>query len=44
MGHSNLAVLCGQLGLVLAFALIAGVIAAPLLQRVWSPEIVIAQR
>ena len=44
MGHSNLAVLCGRLGLVLAFTLIAAVIAAPLLQRVWSPEVVIAQR
>ena len=44
MGHNNLTVLCGSLGLVLAFALIAAVIAAPLLQRVWSPEVVIAQR
>jgi hypothetical protein len=44
MGHHNLTVLCGRLGLVAAFALIAAVIAAPLLQRVWSPEVVIAQK
>jgi hypothetical protein len=44
MGHNHLTVLCGRLGLVAAFALIAAVIAAPLLQRVWSPEVVIAQR
>ena len=44
MGHRNLAVLCGRLGLVAAFALIMAVIAAPLLQRVWSPEVLIAQR
>jgi hypothetical protein len=37
-------VLCGQLGLVAAFALIMAVIAAPLVQRVWSPEVVIAHR
>jgi hypothetical protein len=44
MGQHNLTVLCGRLGLVAAFALIAAVIAAPLLQRVWSPEVVIAKR
>ncbi len=44
MGHNRLTVLCGRLGLVAAFVLIAAVIAAPLLQRVWSPEVVIAQR
>jgi hypothetical protein len=44
MGHNNLTVLCGRLGLVLAFALIIAIIAAPLLQRVWSPEVMIAQR
>jgi hypothetical protein len=44
MGHNTLTALCGRLGLVLAFALIAAVIAAPLLQRVWSPDFVIAQR
>ena len=44
MGHSNLTALCGRLALVMAFALIAAVIAAPLLQRVWSPEVLIAQR
>ena len=44
MGQHNLTVLCGRLGLVAVFALIAAVIAAPLLQRVWSPEVVIAQR
>ena len=44
MGHNNLMVLCGRLALVVAFALIAAVIAAPLLQRVWSPEVVVAQR
>jgi len=44
MGHDNLMALFGRLGLVLAFALIAAVIAAPLLQRVWSPEVVVAQR
>ncbi len=44
MGHSSLTVLCGRLGLVAAFVLIAAVIAAPLLKRAWSPEVVIAQR
>ena len=44
MGHNDLTVLCGRLGLVLAFALIMAIIAAPLLQRVWSPDVVIAQR
>jgi hypothetical protein len=44
MGHTNLIGLCGRLGLILAFALIMGVIAAPLLQRVWSSDTVIAQR
>lgn len=44
MGHSNLTVLYGSLGLVAAFALIMAIIAAPLLQRVWTPEVVIAQR
>ncbi len=44
MGHSNLTVLCGRLGLVAAFVLIAAVIVAPLLQRIWAPEVVIAQR
>jgi hypothetical protein len=44
MGHNNLTVLCGRLGLLAAFVLIAAVIAAPLLQRVLAPEVVIAQR
>ncbi len=44
MGHNHLTVLCGRLGLVAAFVLIAAIVAAPLLQRVWTPEVVIAQR
>lgn len=44
MDHTNLMGLCGRLGLILAFALIMGVIAAPLLQRVWSSDTMIAQR
>jgi hypothetical protein len=44
MGHNNLMILYGRLGLVLAFGLILATIAAPLLQRVWSPDVVIAQR
>jgi hypothetical protein len=44
MGHNNLTVLCGRLGLLAAFVLIAAVIEAPLLQRVLAPEVVIAQR
>jgi hypothetical protein len=44
MGHSNLTVLCGRLGLVAAFVLITAIIAAPLLQRVWSPNVTIVQR
>ena len=44
MGHNHLTVLCGRRGLVAAFVLITGILAAPLLQRVWSPEVVIAQR
>jgi hypothetical protein len=37
-------VLCGRLGLIAFFALIATFFAAPPLQRVWLPEVVIAQR
>jgi hypothetical protein len=44
VGHSNMTVLCGRLAIVAAFVLIAAVIAAPLLHRVWTPEVVIAQR
>ena len=44
MGYNNLTGLWGRLALVVAFALIAAVIAAPLLQRVWPPEVVIAHR
>jgi len=43
MSH-NLTGLCGRRGLIVAFALTATIIAVPLLQRVWSPEVVIAQR
>jgi hypothetical protein len=35
----------GGLGLIVAaFALISGIVAAPLLQRIWSPAAVVAQR
>lgn len=44
MRHDYVTVLCGRLGLVAAFVLIAAVIAAPLLQRAWSPDVMIAQR
>ena len=44
MGHNNLTALLGQLGLIAAFALIMAVVAAPLLQRVWSPVVEMAQR
>ncbi len=44
MGDNHLTVLCGRLGLVAAFVLITAIIAAPLLQRDWPPEVVIAQR
>ncbi len=44
MDDNHLTVLCGRLGLVAAFVLIAAIVAAPLLQRVWAPEVVIAQR
>jgi hypothetical protein len=44
MGHINLTALCGRLALVVAFALIMTIIAAPLLQRGWSPEVVVAHR
>jgi hypothetical protein len=44
MRHHYVTVLCGRLGLVAAFVLIAAVIAAPLLQRAWSPDVMIAQR
>jgi hypothetical protein len=43
MGHNRLTVLCGRLGLVAAFVLITAIITAPLVQRVWSPEVVIAR-
>jgi hypothetical protein len=44
MRHHYVTTLCGRLGLVAAFVLITAIIAAPLLQRVWSPDVVIAQR
>ncbi len=44
MRHHYVTVLCGRLGLIAAFVLIAAVIAAPLLQRAWSPDVMIAQR
>ncbi len=44
MGYNRLTVLCGRQGLVAAFVLITAIIAALLLQRVWSPGVVIAQR
>jgi hypothetical protein len=44
MDRNNLTALRGRLGLAVAFALIAAIIVAPLLQRVWSSEVVIAWR
>jgi hypothetical protein len=35
----------GRLGLVVAaFALVAGIVAAPFLQRIWSPALTVAER
>ncbi len=44
MPSNNLTMICGGLSLIVAFVLIAGIVAAPLLQHVWSPDVVVAQR
>ena len=44
MSPKNLTTLCGQFGLIVAFVLIAGIVAAPLLQRVWSTDTIVAHR
>ncbi len=44
MSPNTFTALCGRLGLILAFVLIAGIVAGPLLPRIWSPQAVLAQR
>jgi len=45
MTRKDRVVLYGQLGLiVLAFALIGGVVAEPLLRPLWPPKLAVAQR
>jgi hypothetical protein len=45
MKRRDLIVLYGRLGLIAAaFAFIAGIIAAPVLTRIWSPTAVVALR
>lgn len=44
MERKDLVIRCGRFGLLIAaFALISGIIAAPLIERIWSPTVV-AQR
>jgi len=45
MTRKDRVVLYGRLGLVLmAFAMIGGVVAEPLLRPLWSPKLTVAQR
>jgi hypothetical protein len=44
MPKNDLMGLCGGLGLILAFLLVAGIVAAPLLQRIRSSPAIVAQR
>ena len=44
MPNNNLTTVYGGLSLIVAFVLIAGIVAAPLLKHVWSPDVVVAQR
>jgi hypothetical protein len=45
MTHKDRVVLYGRLGLiVVAFAMIGGVVAEPLLRPLWSPKLTVAQR
>ncbi len=45
MTHKDRVVLYGRLGLiVVAFAMIGGVVAEPLFRPLWSPKLTVAQR
>jgi hypothetical protein len=45
MTHKDRVALYGRIGLILAcFAIIAGVVAEPLLRPLWSPGLTLAQR
>jgi hypothetical protein len=45
MTQKDRVALCGRIGLILAsFAIIGGVVAEPLLRRLWSPKMTVAQR
>ena len=44
MSYKTFTAICGQAVIIVSFLLIIGIIAAPLLQRVWSPSEILAQR
>jgi hypothetical protein len=45
MTYKDLVTLCGRLGLITAaFALIVGIVASPLLQKIWPPPVTVAAR
>jgi hypothetical protein len=45
MARKDLIARSGRIGLIIAaFALVAGIVAAPLLQKVWSPPLTLAER
>lgn len=45
MMRKDLLALCGRLGLIVAvFAFIAGIVAGPLVQKVWNPQITVSEQ
>lgn len=45
MARKDLMAVYGRLGLIVAaFAFIAGIVAGPLLQKIWSPSLTVSER
>jgi hypothetical protein len=44
MSYKTFTAICGRAAIILAFLLVIGIVAAPLLQRIWSPSEILAQR
>jgi uncharacterized membrane protein YiaA len=44
MSYKTFTAICGQAAIIVAFLLVIGIVAAPLLQRIWSPSEILAQR
>ena len=45
MSHKDLVALYGRLGLIVAaFAFVVGIVAGPLLQKVWSPGLTVTEK